>query len=80
MNMSMNKNIIVQNQKETKKLFELGLKELAENHIDFAKNYFEKALLRGHEVAVRYYFLLSQKKDISLVRDIILCAEKPAEK
>lgn len=60
----------------TKKLFQLGLKELADNRIDFAKKYFEEALLCGHELSVRYYFLLCRTEDKALARDIILCAEK----
>ena len=61
---------------KAEKLFKLGLKALANNHTNFAKRYFEKALLCGHELSVRYYFLLCQTKDKALARDIILCAEK----
>ncbi|MGD9153133.1 MAG: hypothetical protein PVG30_05715 [Gammaproteobacteria bacterium] len=60
----------------TEKLFQLGLKALADNHINFAKKYFEQALLCGHELSVRYYILLCRTEDKSLARDIILCAEK----
>ncbi|MGD9152751.1 MAG: hypothetical protein PVG30_03720 [Gammaproteobacteria bacterium] len=60
----------------TNKLFQLGLKALANNHINFAKRCFEKALLCGHKLSVRYYLLLCRTKDKDLARDIILCAER----
>lgn len=63
---------------KAEKLFQLGLKSLADNHINFAKRYFENALLCGHELSARYCFLLYRAKDKSLARDIILCAEKRA--
>ncbi|MGD9152492.1 MAG: hypothetical protein PVG30_02390 [Gammaproteobacteria bacterium] len=58
------------------KLFQLGLKALADNHINFAKLYFEQALLDGHELSVRYHFFLCRTEDKSLARDVILCAER----
>lgn len=61
---------------QAEQLFQLGLKALADNHINFAKRHFENALLCGHELSVRYYFLLYRAKDKSLARDIILCAER----
>lgn len=61
---------------KTEKLFQLGLKALADNQINFAKRHFENALLCGHELSVRYYLLLCSTKDKTLARDIILCAEK----
>jgi len=61
---------------KTEKLFQLGLQALADNHVNFAKRHFENALLCGHELSVRYYFLLCCAKDKSLARDIILCAER----
>jgi len=64
------------NQHNTEKLYELGLQELINNHIQFAKKYFQKAALQGHEYANRYFMCLCFEKDKSFARDVILCAEK----
>lgn len=71
-------NIITNNQQDTKKLFEQGLQELSNNHITYAKDYFVKAILQGHRLAVRYYVLLCHEKNKAFARDMILCAEKRA--
>lgn len=55
--------------------FKLALHELSNNKLDLAKNYFEQALLNGHELSVRYYLFLQNSEDKLLARDIILHAE-----
>ena len=69
-------NTITINQQDTEKLYKLGLHELTNNHIRFAKKYFEKAALQGHEYANRYFMYLCFEKDKTFARDVILCAER----
>ena len=68
-------NIKALNHKDTEKLFKLALQELANNHINFAKAYFEKATIKGHKHASKYIRCLYREKDKKFARDIILCAE-----
>ena len=57
-------------------LFELGMQELANNRIRFAKAYFKKAARQGNQCANKCFLFLCNEKDKALARDLLLCAER----